>query len=46
MTRSAPKLAIGLTVGMLLAVATYLYAVRGPAILLDLAGMAQGLWCF
>ena len=46
MTRQAPRLAIGLTLALLLAGGTYLYAVRGSAILMDLAGMAGGLWCF
>ena len=37
---------IALGVGLLMASASYLYAVRGSAILLDLAGMVGGLWCF
>jgi hypothetical protein len=32
--------------GLLLAGALYLYAVRGPAMLLDLANSARGLLCF
>ena len=46
MTRSPPRLAIAVTLGLLLASAGYLYAVRGSAILLDLASMAGGMWCF
>ena len=46
MSRQAPRLAIALGVGLLLASACYLYAVRGSAILLDLSGMIGGLWCF
>ena len=39
---------IGLAVALvaLLGAACWLYAVRGEAILLDLAGMARGVWCF
>ena len=46
MSNALPKIAVGLTVTLLLAGASYLYAVRGTAILLDLAGMAYGLLCF
>lgn len=45
MSKSAPRFAIALTLALLLGGATYLYAVRGSAILLDLAGMAYAL-CF
>ena len=46
MSNALPKITIGLTLTLLLGSAAYLYAVRGSAILLDLAGMARGLLCF
>ena len=46
MSNLAPRFAIVLALALLLGGATYLYAVRGAAILLDLAKMAGGLWCF
>lgn len=39
------RLAIGGTVGLLLVAAVYLWIVRGPAILLDLAASAANLLC-
>ena len=45
MPRSAPRFAIMLAVGALLAGAGYLYAVRGSALLLDLSAMV-GMLCF
>jgi hypothetical protein len=46
MPNTAPRYAIAALLVLLLAGACYLYAVRGSAILLDLAGMAGNLWCF
>jgi hypothetical protein len=45
MPKTAPRLAILLSVGALLAGAGYLYAVRGPALLLDLSALV-GMLCF
>jgi len=39
------RLVIGLT-GVLLAGAVYLFAVRGDAILADLAAVGSRVWCF
>lgn len=50
--RTAPSrprpsvLALGGVLAVLLAGGVYLYAVRGPALLLDLAAGARGLLCF
>jgi hypothetical protein len=46
MLQSIPKISIGVAVAALLLGAGYLYAVRGEALLLDLAAMARGLFCF
>ena len=46
MSNALPKIAAGLTLALLLGGASYLYAVRGSAMLLDLASMARGLLCF
>ena len=46
MSRTSPKLVIVLMLALMLGGATYLYAVRGSAILLDLSAMATGLLCF
>ena len=43
--KSAPRAAILVTLALLLASAAYLYAVRGSALLLDLAALA-GMICF
>lgn len=40
------KIGIGMGVGLLLAGALYLYAVRGNAMLLDLAQMTRAVFCF
>jgi hypothetical protein len=46
MLQSIPKLSIGAAVATLVIAAAYLYAVRGEALLLDLAGLAGGLICY
>ena len=46
MPSSAPKLAAGLSLAVLLAGAAYLYAVRGPALLLDLSALGSRIFCF
>lgn len=46
MTQSAVRLTIAAALAALLAGAGYLYAVRGPALLLDLSAMARGAFCF
>jgi hypothetical protein len=46
MLQAIPKLSIGVAVVTLLAAAAYLYAVRGEALLLDLAAMTRGVLCF
>lgn len=38
--------AFGLALFGVMAVAGYLIAVRGEALLLDLAALGRGLWCF
>ena len=42
----APRAALALAVALLVAGGAYLYAVRGTALMLDLATGMQGLWCF
>ena len=39
------KLTIGTALAALALGAAYLYAVRGPAMLLDLSGLARGVFC-
>jgi hypothetical protein len=46
MLTSVQKISLGLAVLLLMLAATYLYGVRGEALLLDLASMARGLLCF
>jgi hypothetical protein len=36
---------VGASLALLLAGAAYLYVVRGPAILMDIAAMGRGLLC-
>lgn len=45
MLKSAPTLAIATGLTLLLAGGAYLYAVRGPALLMDMAVMARGMLC-
>ena len=45
MPGSAPRFAIVVTLALLLASGAYLYAVRGSALLIDLAALA-GMICF
>ena len=45
MPKAAPRFAILVTLGVLLASAGYLYAVRGSALLMDLSALA-GMICF
>jgi hypothetical protein len=45
MPKSAPRLAIAITLGLLLISGLYLIAVRGPALLLDLSALV-GMICF
>lgn len=40
------KIGVWMSVGMLLAGALYLYAVRGNAMLLDLAHLSRAMFCF
>lgn len=44
--RSSGPWLIGGAVVVLMAGATYLYAVRGTALLLDMAAAAGGMFCF
>jgi hypothetical protein len=44
--QSIPKISIGVAVVILVLVAAYLYAVRGEALLLDVAAMTRGVLCF
>jgi hypothetical protein len=46
MLQSIPKISIGVAVVTLVFVAAYLYAVRGEALLLDVAAMTRGVLCF
>jgi hypothetical protein len=46
MLTSVQKISLGFAVFMLVLAATYLYGVRGEALLMDLASMARGLLCF
>ena len=46
MLTSVQKISFGLAVFILVLAATYLYGVRGEALLLDLATMTRGLLCF
>ena len=46
MSQQASRLTILITLTALLAGASYLYAVRGTAILFDLSALAAGLLCF
>lgn len=46
MPGSAPKVAIGLSLAVLLAGTTYLYAVRGSALLVDLSTLGSRIFCF
>jgi hypothetical protein len=46
MLQSIPKLSVGVAVAAIVIAAVYLYAVRGEALLLDLAGLTRGLICF
>ena len=46
MTRQAPRLAIALMLALLLGGGAYLYAVRGQALLIDLATSLSTLMCF
>jgi hypothetical protein len=46
MWQTIPKISIGVAVAALVSGAAYLYAVRGEALLLDLAGLTRGLICF
>jgi hypothetical protein len=42
----SPRIAAGVAVAALMLGAGYLYAVRGSALLLDLAAMGRGILCF
>ncbi len=46
MQQSLRTFLVGTSVTLLLAGATYLYVVRGPAILIDLAATGRALFCF
>jgi hypothetical protein len=46
MQPSLHRLVVGTSVSLLLASAAYLYVVRGPAILIDLAATGRALFCF
>jgi len=46
MPHSIHKISVGVAVVFLMLFAAYLYAVRGEALLLDLASMTRGLICF
>ena len=45
MPKSAPRLAIAVTLGLLLASGLYLIVVRGSALIVDLSALA-GMICF
>jgi len=45
MPRTAPRVALDVALTVLVIGAVYLYAVRGTALLLDLAAMTRGILC-